>query len=98
MRAIGIADLRRNLGRVLRQARSGERVVIMSRNERIAELVPYRPVGPAVDPISARLAIFAQRGLLSLPQRRLTALPVAKKRLRGSPGAAAIVKDRESPR
>ena len=64
MRAtVGVAELRQNLSRYLRQVARGERLLVTDRNRPVAELGPPPATGDALDRLIAE-------GRVSRPSRR----------------------------
>jgi len=88
---VGARELKTRLGRYLNQVRRGDTIVVTDRSEPVAEL---RPIGTRGDPASARLAMLATIGGLTLPTRRplarVTPAPVT-----GGSGALAVAQDRD---
>ena len=66
MKQAGVAELKAKLSEYLRSVRKGMEVTVYDRNEPIARLVPYSPVGPLV----VREAVHKYRTLreISLPR------------------------------
>jgi antitoxin (DNA-binding transcriptional repressor) of toxin-antitoxin stability system len=62
-RTVGVAELRQNLSRYLRQVENGERLIVTDRNRAVAELGPPPAAGPALDRLVAG-------GRVSRPVRR----------------------------
>ncbi len=48
MKTVRISDLKTNLSQYLRRVRRGEHLVVMDRNEPIAELIPLKPGSTSV--------------------------------------------------
>lgn len=88
---VGIRALKSHLGRYLRLAREGRRVIVTDRGRPVAEI---RPIGPAADDEAAILRDLAALGKITLgsgePFRPLRAL-----RLKGASLSRAIIEDRE---
>jgi prevent-host-death family protein len=64
-RSVGVAELRQNLSRYLREVEGGERLLVTDRNRPVAELGPPPSAGSALDRLIAdgRVARPARRGL-----------------------------------
>ena len=60
---VGVAELRQNLSRYLRQVARGERLLVTDRNRPVAELGPPPATGDALDRLIAE-------GRVSRPSRR----------------------------
>ena len=88
---VGARELKTRLGRYLNQVRRGDTIVVTDRSEPVAEL---RPIGTSADPESARLAMLATMGGLTLPTRR-TLTRVAPAPITGGSGASAVAADRD---
>jgi prevent-host-death family protein len=66
MRAVGIKSLKNNLSEYIRQAQSGETVLVTERDRVDAELIPPRQ-GRAASVSDATLAELVRTGLLTPP-------------------------------
>jgi antitoxin (DNA-binding transcriptional repressor) of toxin-antitoxin stability system len=64
MKRARIADLKNNLSRYLRHVRAGDTVVVMDRDQPIAQLVPLRRAGAGVAADEERLRRLETRGLI----------------------------------
>ena len=53
MKTVGVAELRQNLSKYLRDIERGERIVVTDRNRPVAELGPPPAVGVALDRLIA---------------------------------------------
>ena len=64
-RTVGVAELRQNLSRYLREVRRGERLVVTDRNKPVAELGPPATSGADLDRLIAggRVTRPIRRGL-----------------------------------
>jgi prevent-host-death family protein len=64
-RTVGVAELRRNLSRYLRQVERGERLLVTDRNRPVAELGPPATSGAELDRLIAegRVTRPIRRGL-----------------------------------
>ena len=64
-RTVGVAELRKNLSRYLRQVERGERLLVTDRNRPVAELGPPATSGADLDRLIAegRVARPRRRGL-----------------------------------
>jgi prevent-host-death family protein len=64
-RSVGVAELRQNLSRYLREVEGGQRLLVTDRNRPVAELGPPPSTGAALDRLIAdgRVARPARRGL-----------------------------------
>jgi len=63
---VGARDLKNRLGRYLRLAREGARIVVTDRGQPVAEL---RALAPGATDAEARLRQLAVEGLVTLPAR-----------------------------
>lgn len=82
-RTVGVAELRRNLSRYLRDVERGERLLVTDRNRPVAELGPPSTSGADLDRLTAE-------GRVSRPARRGLPKPV---RLEGDPRALSRALD-----
>jgi prevent-host-death family protein len=83
-RTVGVAELRQNLSRYLREVERGERLLVTDRNRPVAELGPPATSGADVDRLIAE-------GRVSRPTRRGLPQPLA---LDGDPHALSRALDR----
>jgi prevent-host-death family protein len=93
MRSVNIAELKNQLSKYLRFAKSGEEVVIRDRSLPIAKLVPFT----AEDATEEELQLVAA-GKLRLPKakvslKELLKIPVG--RVKGNRAIEALLEDRE---
>jgi len=95
MRSAGIADLKNNLSRYLREVREGREILVRDRHLPVAKIVP---LPAASDPEAEELALTAA-GRLRLPSRKLPEsfwTPSRKgRRVRLRRLVEAVVRDRE---
>lgn len=93
MRTVNVAQLKNQLSKYLRFAKSGEEVVIRDRNLPIAKLVPFT----ADDATDEELKLVAE-GKMRLPKTKLDLdqlfkMPTA--RVKGNRAVEALLADRE---
>ncbi|MBX7115006.1 MAG: hypothetical protein K1X64_11820 [Myxococcaceae bacterium] len=67
MKAVGIKRLKARLSEYVRLAKGGETVLVMERDEVVAELRPARQHELAGTPVEDVLSVLAEAGDLSLP-------------------------------
>ncbi len=93
MRSVNVAELKNQLSKYLRFARSGEEVVIRDRNLPVAKLVPFSSQGADDQDL-----ILVAAGKLRLPQIRLDVkalLKIPTGSVAGNKAMQAVVADRE---
>lgn len=93
MRSVNVAELKNQLSKYLRFAKSGEEVVIRDRNLPVAKLVPFSAEGAD----DQELALVAA-GKLRLPKMRLDVkalLKIPSGAVSGNKSIQAVIADRE---
>jgi prevent-host-death family protein len=93
MRSVNVAELKNQLSKYLRFARSGEEVVIRDRNLPVAKLVPFSADGAENDEL-----LLVAAGKLRLPRVQLRAkdlLKIRTGRVKGSNAIRALLADRD---
>lgn len=94
VKRVGIKDLKNNLSAHLRDVRRGVRILVSDRNTVVAELHAPAARGPSLaeDPIFAE---WVASGILILPTREKTPLPVSPVRLTDGTSLRLLDEDRE---
>jgi prevent-host-death family protein len=84
MKKAGIAELKNNLSRYLDQVKSGESILVLDRNQPVAQIVPFQRGGRGALAEDDRLARLERKGLIRrgsggsgrwLTKRRLVKVP-----------------------
>lgn len=81
MKKTGIADLKNNLSRYIDQVKSGESILVLDRNQPVAQIIPLQPAQRGAPSNREKIASLERKGLIrrgsgdpkkSLAKRRLT--------------------------
>ena len=92
MSTVGVRELKDRLTRYLKQAKSGQEIVVTERGNPIAIIQPIRGAKRARS-LDARLARLAAEGLVTLPTRKRLA-KVHRVKVKGPPLSQTILEDR----
>ena len=64
MKKAGIAELKNNLSRYLEHVKSGETVLVIDRNQPIAQIIPLQKTPRSAAPDDGRIARLERKGLI----------------------------------
>ena len=64
MKKTGIAELKNNLSRYLDQVKGGESIIVLDRNQPVAQIVPIQNAGRGNDLGEERIARLERKGLI----------------------------------
>lgn len=90
--SVGSRELKNRLGKYLRLARSGTRIVVTDRGRPVAELRAFAPGG---DGVEERLRELVSSGLVSPPREERRAQRRERIAIRGGSVADTVVSERD---
>ncbi len=87
----GIKHVKNNLSSLLAQVKAGEEIVITHRGQPVARIISEKSGN---QPIRAALAPLIQKGLITLPNRRILKDGISAAEIPGKPVSQMVIEDR----
>ena len=87
----GIKDVKNNLSRLLAEVKAGEEILITERGKPVARIVKERPDDKS---IRAALMPLIQKGLITLPSRRIVKDSISAASVPGRCISEMVIEDR----